>query len=47
MLKWIIFALLVTHWTQEEDADDTWYGLRLFSVDGTQFRAPDTPALAE
>ncbi|MBH0005019.1 MULTISPECIES: IS4 family transposase [unclassified Pseudoalteromonas] len=42
-----LFHLCAAHWTQEEDADDTWYGLRLFSVDGTQFRAPDTPALAE
>ncbi|WP_221274619.1 IS4 family transposase [Thaumasiovibrio subtropicus] len=42
-----LFSLTAQHWTQTEDSDDTWFGLRLFSVDGTQFRTHDTPALAE
>ncbi len=35
------------HWTQSEDSEDNWFGLRLFSVDGTQFRTHDTEALAK
>ncbi|URQ89068.1 IS4 family transposase [Pseudoalteromonas sp. SCSIO 43101] len=42
-----LFNLCATHWTQQEDSSDTWNGLRLFSVDGTQFRTADTPALSE
>lgn len=36
-----------SHWTQQEDKDDIWRGLRLFVVDGALFRTPDTPELAE
>lgn len=42
-----LFSLTASHWTQIEDADDTWFGLKLFSVDGTQFRTHDTQALAD
>ncbi|KHT63814.1 transposase, partial [Photobacterium gaetbulicola] len=42
-----LFSLTAKHWTQAEDSDDTWFGLKLFSVDGTQFRTHDTQALAE
>ncbi|MDV5172551.1 IS4 family transposase [Photobacterium rosenbergii] len=42
-----LFTLTAQHWAQTEDSDDTWFGLKLFSVDGTQFRTHDTPALAE
>ena len=30
-----LFSLTVQHWTQSEDSEDTWFGLRLFSVDET------------
>ncbi|MFB1117231.1 IS4 family transposase [Dickeya dadantii] len=42
-----LFTLTAHHWTQQEDKDDLWHGLRLFAVDGTLFRTPDTPELAE
>lgn len=42
-----LFALTARHWTQQEDKDDLWHGLQLFAVDGTLFRTPDTPELAE
>lgn len=42
-----LFQLCSSHWIEHEDSEDTWHGLRLFSVDGTQFRTADTPALAE
>ena len=42
-----LFSTTAKHWTQAEDSDDTWCGLRLFSVDGTQFKTHDTQALAE
>ncbi|MDY4370008.1 transposase domain-containing protein [Pectobacterium brasiliense] len=42
-----LFTLTAGHWTQQEDKDDLWHGLRLFAVDGTLFRTPDTPELAE
>lgn len=42
-----LFHLTAHHWTQKEDADDLWYGLRLFAVDGTLFRTPDTPESAD
>lgn len=42
-----LFSLTAEHWTDAEDNKDTWYGLRLFSVDGTQFRTHDTSPLAE
>lgn len=42
-----LFTLTASHWTQQEDKDDLWHGLRLFAVDGTLFRTPDTPELAE
>ncbi len=42
-----LFHLTAQHWTRQEDKDDLWCGLRLFAVDGTLFRTPDTPELAE
>lgn len=42
-----LFHLTAHHWTEQEDRDDLWCGLRLFAVDGTLFRTPDTPELAE
>ncbi|WP_217541753.1 IS4 family transposase [Vibrio metschnikovii] len=42
-----LFTMTAQHWTQSEDSEDKWFGLRLFSVDGTQFRTHDTEALAE
>jgi hypothetical protein len=42
-----LFSMTAKHWVKTEDADDTWNGLRLFSVDGTQFRTHDNPHLAE
>ncbi len=42
-----LFQLCASHWIEQEDSADTWHGLRLFSVDGTQFRTADTPELAE
>lgn len=42
-----LFSTTAKHWTQAEDCDDTWCGLRLFSVDGTQFKTHDTQALSE
>lgn len=42
-----LFHLTAQHWTCQEDKDDLWCGLRLFAVDGTLFRTPDTPELAE
>ena len=42
-----LFTLTASHWTQQEDKDDLWHGLRLFAVDGTLFRTPDTPELAD
>ncbi|RUS67427.1 hypothetical protein CUZ56_01372 [Saezia sanguinis] len=42
-----LFTLTARHWTQQEDKDDLWQGLRLFAVDGTLFRTPDMPELAE
>ncbi|ART81813.1 IS4 family transposase [Oceanisphaera profunda] len=41
-----LFNLTAAHWV-EEDSKDTWHGLRLFSIDGTQFRTADTPELAD
>jgi hypothetical protein len=41
------FTLTAGHWTQQEDKDDLWHGLRLFAVDGMLFRTPDTPELAD
>ena len=42
-----LFHLTAHHWTQQEDKEDLWCGLRLFAVDGTLFRTPDTPELSE
>lgn len=41
-----LFNLTAKRWIEEEDSKDTWHGLRLYSVDGTQFRTADTPELA-
>ena len=41
-----LFAMTAQHWTKSEDSEDKWFGLRLFSVDGTQFRTHDNEALA-
>lgn len=40
-------SMTAQRWTQSEDSEDKWFGLRLFSVDGTQFRTHDTQALAQ
>ncbi|MFC1507643.1 IS4 family transposase [Pseudomonadota bacterium] len=42
-----LFTLTSKHWAESEDKDDTWHGLRLFSIDGTQFRCHDKPDLAD
>ncbi len=42
-----LFSITAKHWVKSEDADDTWNGLSLFSIDGTQFRTHDNPHLAE
>lgn len=39
-------SLCSQHSTLQEDKDDLWHGLRLFAVDGTLFRTPDTTELA-
>lgn len=36
-----LFNLTAVRWVEEENSKDTWHGLRLFSVDGTQFRTAD------
>lgn len=41
-----LFGITGQHWAQQEDSHDTWHGLNLFSVDGTQFRTADTNELA-
>lgn len=42
-----LFDLTAPHWAALEDQTDVWRGLHLQSVDGTQFRTADTPAMAE
>tara|TARA_B100001057_G_scaffold472831_1_gene536533 strand:- start:1842 stop:3179 length:1338 start_codon:yes stop_codon:yes gene_type:complete len=42
-----LFSITAKHWTQLEDAADTWNGLSLFSIDGTQFRTHDNLSLVE
>lgn len=42
-----LFKLTASHWIKQEDNEDTWHGLQLFAVDGTCFRTPDSPELAE
>lgn len=42
-----LFEITATHWIEQEDSNDTWHGLRLYSVDGTQFRTADTVELTE
>lgn len=32
-------------WVKQEDSHDIWHGLRLYAVDGTQFRTADTDEL--
>jgi hypothetical protein len=42
-----LFNLTAEHWIKQEDTEDAWHGLQLFAVDGTCFRTPDSPELAE
>lgn len=42
-----LFNLTAAHWIKQEDTKDAWHGLQLFAVDGTCFRTPDSPELAE
>ncbi len=42
-----LFNLTAAHWVKQEYTEDVWHGLQLFSVDGTCFRTPDSPELAE
>ena len=42
-----LFHLTSTHWSEREDREDTWHGLQLFSIDGTQLRTADTEQTAE
>lgn len=41
-----LFHLTSKHWSEREDSDDTWNGLTLFSIDGTQLRCADTKEIA-
>lgn len=38
-----LFSITAKHWGEQEDSDDRWNNLKLFSIDGTQFRCHDTP----
>lgn len=40
-----LFEITGVHWIQEQDSHDTWHGLALYSIDGTQFRTADTEEL--
>ena len=42
-----LFEITASHWVKTEDRNDTWQGLRLYSIDGTQFRTADTSELTE
>lgn len=42
-----LFEITGSHWVEQEDSRDTWHGLTLYSVDGTQFRTADTDELAK
>ena len=42
-----LFSMTSKHWCEAEEQDDIWNGLRLFSIDGTQFRCHDKPELSE
>ena len=42
-----LFHMTAKHWSQREDTSDTWHGLQLFSIDGTQLRCADTPDTVE
>jgi hypothetical protein len=41
-----LFEITGSQWIEQEDSHDTWHGLTLYSVDGTQFRTADTEELA-
>lgn len=38
-----LFSMTARHWGKQEDSDDKWNNLKLFSIDGTQLRCHDTP----
>ncbi len=40
-----LFDITGSHWVKQEDSHDIWHGLRLYAVDGTQFRTADTGEL--
>lgn len=40
-----LFEITGAHWVKEQDSHDTWHGLALYSIDGTQFRTADTEEL--
>mgnify|MGYP000306314030 FL=1 len=42
-----LFDITAEHWLQREDKADTWHGLQLYSIDGTQLRCIDTPETAQ
>ncbi len=42
-----LFDISATHWLAREDKADTWHGLQLFSIDGTQLRCTDSPETAK
>ena len=42
-----LFDISANHWLEREDKEDTWHGLQLYSIDGTQLRCADSPETAE
>ncbi|MEX1057559.1 MAG: IS4 family transposase, partial [Natronospirillum sp.] len=42
-----LFDITASHWIEQEDSNDTWHGLHLYAVDGTQFRTADTDELTK
>lgn len=42
-----LFDISANHWLEREDKADTWHGLQLYSIDGTQLRCADSPETAE
>ena len=42
-----LFYITANHWLPREDKADTWHGLQLFSIDGTQLRCADSAETAK
>ncbi|MCH2057508.1 MAG: transposase domain-containing protein, partial [Thalassotalea sp.] len=42
-----LYYITANHWLPREDKADTWHGLQLFSIDGTQLRCADSAETAK